>query len=137
MQAATNVTAVSASKASPTPGPVATANPKQVSALAVNPPVTATKDQPKSKKDTLELSSKGLRLAQMVAKDEKAPPPPPPPRNTSEDTKQVPQSSHESAWESEHKAKLERLETMVKQGLYKVDPFMLDQLAVRMAEYAI
>lgn len=38
----------------------------------------------------------------------------------------------EDSWQQQRNAKLDRLETMVRQGLYKVDPFMLDVLAIRM-----
>lgn len=38
----------------------------------------------------------------------------------------------EGSWQTQRNARLDRLQTMVRQGLYKVDPFMLDELAIRM-----
>lgn len=88
-----------------------------------------------SRQDTLELSAKGLRLSQTQGADDAPPPepPPPPPRETIPEGEQTALLGKESNWESERKAKLDRLETLVRQGQYKVDPFILDELAVRMA----
>jgi len=91
--------------------------------------------RPGSRQDTLELSAKGLRLAQTQGGEDAPPPepPPPPPQETIPEGERTALLGKESNWESERKAKLDRLETLVRQGQYKVDPFILDELAVRMA----
>jgi hypothetical protein len=38
-----------------------------------------------------------------------------------------------SQWQQERLARLDRVETLIKQGQYKVDPFMVDELAVVLA----
>lgn len=39
----------------------------------------------------------------------------------------------ESTWKTARNAHLDRLQTLIRQGQYKVDPYMLDEIAVRMA----
>lgn len=98
---------------------------------------TGAKDATRSRIDTLELSSQGLRLS--LTQGVEVPPPeeppaPPPVSEATEASEQPPLlGAKESTWQSERKTKLDRLETLVRQGQYKVDPFILDELAVRMA----
>lgn len=91
--------------------------------------------------DSIELSAKGLRLAQTIAEEvasaEATPvqaPPKPTPEATLSEAELDAQPGKEPLWETERRSKLERLETLVRQGLYKIDPFMLDEIAVRMAK---
>lgn len=100
-----------------------------------DPGTAGTKDAARSKADSLELSSQGLRLS--LTKGMESPPPqePPPPEPEISEVAEAPPllGTKESTWQSERKSKLDRLETLVRQGQYKVDPFILDELAVRMA----
>lgn len=94
-----------------------------------------TKDAVRSRIDSLELSSQGLRLS-LTQGVESPPPeePPPPEPEITEATEPPPLlGAKEPTWQSERKSKLDRLETLIRQGQYKVDPFILDELAVRMA----
>lgn len=101
----------------------------------VDPGSGGAKDASRSRTDSLELSSQGLRLS--LTQGPEAPPPeeiPAPAPKTVEETENPPLlGAKESNWQSERKSKLDRLETLVRQGQYKVDPFILDELAVRMA----
>lgn len=97
--------------------------------------VAGSRDALRSRADTLELSSQGLRLSLTQGVE---PPPPeetPPSEPQAQEENQAPPllGAKESTWQSERKSKLDRLETLVRQGQYKVDPFILDELAVRMA----
>jgi len=91
--------------------------------------------------DSIELSAKGLRLAQTIAEEvasiEVAPAQTPPKaaaEAASAEAELDALPGKEPLWETERRSKLERLETLVRQGLYKIDPFMLDEIAVRMAK---
>lgn len=104
-------------------------------------PAGSTSETIRRSQDSIELSAKGRRLAQTIAEDvaseeiaqERAKAPKTEPPDVPDDQPQA-LSGKEPLWESERRAKLERLETLVRQGLYKVDPFMLDEIAVRMAK---
>lgn len=104
-------------------------------------PGTTTAETVRKSQDTIELSAKGRRLAQTIAEDvaseevakAQASVAKPEPKDVAEpELDALP--GKEPLWESERRSKLERLETLVRQGLYKVDPFMLDEIAVRMAK---
>lgn len=43
------------------------------------------------------------------------------------------ENEKESTWKAARNAHLDRLQTLIRQGQYKVDPYMLDEIAVRMA----
>lgn len=43
------------------------------------------------------------------------------------------QNHKESTWKTARNAHFDRLQTLIRQGQYKVDPYMLDEIAVRMA----
>lgn len=106
------------------------------SGTAADPAATGVRDVAKSRSDTIELSSQGLRLSltQGVEKPPAEEPPPPPEAKAALETDNPPLlGAKESTWQNERKSKLDRLETLVRQGQYKVDPFILDELAVRMA----
>jgi anti-sigma28 factor (negative regulator of flagellin synthesis) len=101
----------------------------------------ATSETIRRSQDSIELSAKGRRLAQTIAEDvaseevakEKTKAPKAEPQDVP-DARLEALPGKEPLWETERRAKLERLETLVRQGLYKVDPFMLDEIAVRMAK---
>lgn len=111
--------------------------PGSTQTIAGNEPGSGgTKEAVRSRADSLELSSQGLRLSQTQGVEPPPPeePPPPPEPEITEATEPPPLlGAKESTWQSERKSKLDRLETLVRQGQYKVDPFILDELAVRMA----
>jgi hypothetical protein len=100
-----------------------------------------TAETVRKSQDTIELSAKGRRLAQTIAEEvasedvakAQTTAAKPEPQDIAEpELDALP--GKEPLWESERRSKLERLETLVRQGLYKVDPFMLDEIAVRMAK---
>lgn len=97
--------------------------------------VAGSKGAVRSRADTLELSSQGLRLSLTQGVEPPPPEEPTPPEPEALEANQAPPllGAKESTWQSERKSKLDRLETLVRQGQYKVDPFILDELAVRMA----
>ncbi len=104
-------------------------------------PGGSTAESLRKSQDTIELSAKGRRLAQTIAEEvasedvSKAQATAPKPEAKEiEDPELDALPGKEPLWESERRSKLERLETLVRQGLYKVDPFMLDEIAVRMAK---
>lgn len=119
----------------------------ETSAPKVGRSSPATSEAPTEAKgqDKIELSTEALRLAQTRRSEEQK-------KNEQLDTirklkqdvetqakKDEPETDapetdevREDSWQQQRHAKLDRLETMVRQGLYKVDPFMLDVLAIRM-----
>lgn len=120
------------------PGAVAATPQGGSSTTPGNEAATAgTKEAARSRFDTLELSSQGLRLSLTQGAETPPPeePPAPPPVSEAAEESELPPllGAKESTWQSERKSKLDRLETLVRQGQYKVDPFILDELAVRMA----
>lgn len=110
-----------------------------------SPAVSEAQSESAKGQDKIELSTEALRLAQTRRSDEQK-------KNEQLDTirklkqdvetetkKDEPERDKpevdevgEDSWQQQRHAKLDRLETMVRQGLYKVDPFMLDVLAIRM-----
>ena len=124
------------------PGPQARSSGSNTPLLGATTPSSSTDSTPaqtrdvlRSRADTLELSSQGLRLSLTQAVEPPPPEEPPPPKPDATEASQNPPllGAKESSWQSERKSKLDRLETLVRQGQYKVDPFILDELAVRMA----
>lgn len=105
-------------------------------------------DSTKSLQDKIELSTEAFRLSQTLKSRE---------RQIQEETETTTESlidiaegkekakeaekaaepvvEKESTWQIQRNARLDRLQTMVQQGLYKVDPFMLDEIAIRMARF--
>lgn len=100
-------------------------------------------DSAKSLQDKIELSTEAFRLSQTLkSRDQKN-------QAEAETTTEAlndldeskkkeaeqaePVVEKESTWQIQRNARLDRLQTMVQQGLYKVDPFMLDVIAIRMA----
>ena len=102
---------------------------------ASDPTPDGAKDVLRSRADTLELSPQGMRLSLTQGVESPPPEEPPPPEPEASEVTDLPPllGAKESTWQSERKSKLDRLETLIRQGQYKVDPFILDELAVRMA----
>lgn len=141
MNISTNITTV----AKAVPGQVARSPSTTTSATASTNGLRAdpTGETPRANQDTLDISTRAMRLAQSLAAEDarkqasETETPKVDPLPKSEATRSEPEpkaTEKESIWESSRKAKLDRLETLVRQGLYKVDPFMLDEIAVRMAK---
>lgn len=91
--------------------------------------------------DTIQLSTEAFRLAQtrkseqQEAKTDQLETIRKLKRDVESESKKVELQTgedREDSWQLQRNAKLDRLETMVRQGLYKVDPFMLDELAIRL-----
>lgn len=129
-----NASAVPGSQAR-TAGPSTSAPGNASPTPATEPGSTGAKDVLRSRVDSLELSSQGMRLSLTQGVEPTPPEEPPPPEPEASEVTDLPPllGAKESTWQSERKSKLDRLETLVRQGQYKVDPFILDELAVRMA----
>lgn len=100
-------------------------------------------DSTKDPQDSIELSTEAFRLAQSLkersgeideAKQDAADRIQSTAREEAAKTDEAAEASEakESYWQTQRNARLDRLQTMVRQGLYKVDPFMLDEIAIRM-----
>ncbi|HQF55656.1 MAG TPA: hypothetical protein PK208_11120 [Fibrobacteria bacterium] len=101
------------------------AKPSPQTAKTVSTPVEASKHPIPETTDNLDLSEGALALQEALAPSPKIEPP------------QVPIAAPRSQWDQDKLDRIDRLEVLLHQGQYKVEPFMVDEIALRLARFMV
>lgn len=96
----------------------------QTKALAS--PLEASKHPIREATDNLDLSEGALALQEALV-----------PSSPKIEAPKVPIAAARSQWDQDKLDRIDRLEVLLHQGQYKVEPFMVDEIALRLARFMV